>query len=343
MSELSPQILERAAQLHQDCFVADGHYDLLCLVHHKRSQGRNRVIETDYLPALKRGAVDLLICSIFVDDRFIPEMALRHALDQIACLSEELEESGGHLALCRNSAEIRSAKAAGKVALLLSFEGVEPLGNDLKLLRVFYDLGVRGIGLTWSRRNAAADGCSFKPRQEGQLGGITHWGLELLQEAQRLKMYIDVSHLNDQGFWDLTRLWEGPFMASHSNCRALTAVMRNLDDAQIQALAQRGGVMGMNCCRHFVAAGENAPATVAELADHGLHVKNLVGARHLSFGFDFCDEIQALAGEPRQDCFPYYDSAHHLTAQLMERGFSDQELQGVLGGNILDFLERTIG
>ncbi len=343
--EISHQVRDRAAALHCENLVADAHYDLLCMVYQKRIvEGRKKIIETDYLPALKKGGVNLLICSLFVDDRFLPEMALRHALDQISCLYEELSECGDKLALCRSVAEIRSAYEEGKLAILLSLEGVEPLGNDLALLRVFYELGVRGIGLTWSRRNFAADGCFSHPVVEGRKGGITAWGVELLREAERLGMYIDVSHLNDEGFWDLTKLSSRPFIASHSNSRELSPVMRNLTDEQICAVASRGGVVGLNCCSNFVRI--NGRSTPEEMALHALHTKELVGAEHLCYGFDFCDELhetRLLAPSGNFDSLKFYDHLQEMTEQLILHGFSDEELRGVLGENLLNFLDRTIG
>ena len=188
--DITPELKERAQALHRNCFVADAHYDLLNLLAAKRLEGeRTDVFRTDYLEKIRAGGVDLLISSIFIDDRHVPEMALRRALDQIACMHDELAQCPD-LVLCRSVGEIRAARAAGKIALLLSFEGAEPLGNDLNLLRVFYELGVRGIGIVWSRRNYAADGCFFQPRREGRKGGLTDFGARLADEAERLGMYL---------------------------------------------------------------------------------------------------------------------------------------------------------
>lgn len=343
--DITPELKERAQALHRDCFVADAHYDLLNLLAAKRLEGgRTDVFRMDYLEKIRAGGVDLLISSIFIDDRHVPEMALRRALDQIACMHEELAQCPD-LVLCRSVAEIRAARAAGKIALLLSFEGVEPLGNDLNLLRAFYELGVRGIGIVWSRRNYAADGCFFQPRREGRKGGLTDFGARLADEAERLGMYLDVSHLNDEGFWDLCALTKRPFIASHSNCRALTPVARNLTDEQIAALAQRGGVMGMNACSDFVRldAGGAGRADPDELAAHGAHVKQVAGAEHLCFGFDFCDEFRVGNNREPKDAVPFYDESWRLTAALLARGFSEDEVRGALGENLLKFLERTIG
>ena len=167
-------MLKKAQELHHKFFVADAHNDILCNVLRKRNEGRTKVIETDYLKDIKKGGVNLIICSLYVGDSYLPEMSLRIAMDQIAALYEEINESPGKFRLCRSAAEIKSAAKSGEIAFLLSFEGVEPLGLDLSLLRVFYELGVRGVGLVWSRRNYAGDGCSLKPREEGKRGGLTN-------------------------------------------------------------------------------------------------------------------------------------------------------------------------
>ena len=340
---LCKELEERAKSLHKACFVADAHYELLNLIASKHIEGGRRgVIAADYLKRLRDGGVNLLISSIFVDSSHVPEMALRRALDQIACLHDELDDCPD-VALCRTVGEIRSAASDGRIALLLSFEGVDPIGTDLRLLRVFYELGVRGVGLVWSRRNAAGDGAFFAPRPEGQKGGLTDFGVRVVEEAERLGMYIDVAHLNDEGFNDVMNFSRKPVMASHSNCRALTPVPRNITDDMIRRLAERGGIMGMNCCGNFVRLEKDGPATAAELSAHGAHVRDLVGAKHLCTGFDFCDEIRLAEGRAPGDSVEYYDTSWQLTAHLLMRGFSDEEIQGVLGENLLRFLESTIG
>ena len=338
---ITPDLAIRARALHSRCFVADAHYDLLNLLARKRiNEGRTHVIRDDYLKRWRDGGLDLIVSSIFLDTRHLPEMALRRALDQIAAMHEELDECP-ELVLCRSVSEIRAARAAGRIALLLSFEGVEPLGNDLNLLRVFYELGVRGIGLTWNRRNFAADG--LKVCRKGTGGGLTDFGAELLDEAQRLGMYVDVSHLTDEGFADVLRLSSRPFIASHSNSRALTNVPRNLTDEQLRAIAGRGGLIGLNCAKAFIRLHDDGPATASELAVHAAHIKQVVGAEHLCLGFDFCSEFQGTPGVMGQDSIDYYDHAWELTAELLAHGFSEEETEGVLGNNLLNFLEKTIG
>lgn len=340
---ISKELEERAKELHKKYFVADAHYDLLCLLADRHIEGgRRNVINTDYLQKLRDGGVNLIISSIYLETKFVPEMALRRALDQISCMHDELD-SCPDVVLCRSTAEIRKAADSGKIALLLSFEGVDPLGTDLRLLRVFYELGVRGVGLVWSRRNAAGDGAFFTSREEGRKGGLTDFGVQVVKEAERLGMYIDVSHLNDEGFDDVCTFAKKPFIASHSNCRALTPVMRNLTDDMIRKLADHDGIMGMNGTKDFVRLVPDGPATAEELSAHGQHVKELVGARRLCFGFDFCDEFRVADNRPKNDAVDYYDHAWELTASLLARGFTEDEIRGVLGENLLNFLARTIG
>src|SRR5690625_2063866 len=128
--------------------------------------------------------------------------------------------------LCKSYDDILEAKRTGKVGILLSFEGVEPLYDDITLLRPFYELGVRFVGLTWSRRNAAADGSIEDDTFNG--GGLTPFGKQLVQEAENLGMIIDVSHLNDPGFDDVLATSKQTIIASHSNSRKITNKLRNL-------------------------------------------------------------------------------------------------------------------
>lgn len=324
-------------------FVADAHFDLPLMVLARRRSGERRVIERRYLEGLRRGGVDLLVCSLFVPDAFLPEMALRHALDQVAALREEEAESPHALRLCRNVDDIEAAGASGCLAMILSFEGAEPLGNDLGLLRVFHDLGVRGLGLAWSRRNAAADGCHFHAIPEGRRGGLSAFGVALLAEARRLGCYLDVSHLNDEGFWDVLEHFDGPVMASHSNCRSLVSVPRNLTDEQIVALAGRQGLVGMNACSRFVASCDRPD--IDALIDHVDHVVGLVDIDHVCLGLDLCDSIPAPDLSSSLDAFDVVDThgaLGSLASAMLRRGYGEGDIAAVFGGNLHRFLKGVL-
>ncbi|MDR1977497.1 MAG: dipeptidase [Synergistaceae bacterium] len=330
--------------------IVDAHYDLLSDVFRLRTAGERKVVERFYLDDLKASGINVLICSLFIRDQYLPEMALRHVLDQIGMLHYEMEESPGLFALCRSASEVRKTVEAGQTALLLSFEGVEPIGNDLVLLRLFYELGVRFVGLTWSRRNYAADGCHFRPVPEGSPGGLTAFGVQLLEEAERLGMIVDVSHLNDAGFADVLKFAKKPFIASHSNCRAIAGVMRNLTDAQIEALASKGGVMGLNNMIHFVYPSEDAgPGVIPNVKmpegkpryegffDHIRHVIELVGPDHIGFGFDLCEFAKPEAERDRS-VFPTYRHAVPFIEGL-DREFSNEVAAKIRGENWMRIIE----
>ena len=129
---------EHVKRIHNNSLIVDAHFDLLMDVTPQREAGRRRVIETDHLPGFAEGGVNIVVSSIFVDSTFLPEMALRKAMNQISALYAEIDESPDKIMICRNYDDITRAQEQGKIGIILSFEGVEPLYNDLSLLRVFY-------------------------------------------------------------------------------------------------------------------------------------------------------------------------------------------------------------
>jgi membrane dipeptidase len=335
---MDQKLQEHVAHLQTQAFSIDAHFDLIYDVANRRERGEREVIKTRYLNDFKRGGFKLIVSAMFIHDLFLPEMGLRRALDQISCLHEEMEETPGLFRLCRSVDEAQAAQAAGEVAIFLSLEGADPLQNDIRLLRIFYELGVRGLGVVWSRRNYAADGAFFEPQREGRKGGLTPFGVSLVAEAEKLGMFIDVSHLNDEGFWDVMEVAQKPLIASHSNCRALAPTMRNLTDDQIHAIAEKGGVIGMNSVNHFTARGDQK-AEVAALVNHVDHIATLVGIDHVGIGFDICNSFENFVNFKEKiqtyDIIPDHSQLKLFTAELIRRGYSDDTILAVLGGNFL--------
>src|SRR5438045_479966 len=186
---------ERIDQLHAHGLV-DLHFDLLMDLYEKRD--RKNVLATEFLPEFEAGDIGILGVAIYLEDRYLPEMGTRVALDQIARLYDEVDQSD-RFAICESYQEILRARANGKIALLITMEGVEPLGADLNLLRAFFELGVRAIGLTHVRRHAARPGGLFKasgsPRE-----GLTAFGRDLVQACEGLGSIEDLAHINTDGF-----------------------------------------------------------------------------------------------------------------------------------------------
>ena len=331
-------ILDQVADIHRRAFTVDAHFDLTYEVANRRERGQTKIIETSYLQEFKTGGLDLLVSAIFIHNYFLPEMGLRRALDQISYLLEEIDESPGQFRLCRTTIEAHAARTHGETGLFLSLEGADPLQNDLRLLRIFYELGVRGLGLVWSRRNYVGDGSFFTATREGRKGGLTPFGVDLIEKAEALGMFIDVSHINDEGFWDVMEVATRPLIASHSNCRALAGTMRNLSDEQIEAIAKNDGVIGMNSVNRFIREGEEN-ATIDHFIDHVDHIVKIGGIAHVGIGFDLCDSfknfLQLEKSLDSHDVIKTHAGLGEFTAGLITRGYNDEEIIAILGGNFM--------
>ena len=335
---MDKKYLEHVADLHRRAFTVDAHCDLTYDVDLRRMRGETKVVERHYLSHFKTSGFNLIVSAIFINDIFLPEMGLRKALDQISHLHDEIDESPGKFKICHTAAEAFVARGAGEVAIFLSLEGADPLQNDLGLLRIFYELGVRGLGLTWSRRNYAADGAFFKNKREGRKGGLTPFGVDLIEKAEKLGMFIDISHLNDEGFADVLDVATKPIIASHSNCRSLAGSMRNLTDAQITAIARTNGVVGMNALNVFVR--DNEPnVTVSHFIDHVDHIVDIAGIEHVGIGFDLCDNhldfLQMVPNLDSHDIIETHAGLGEFTCELILRGYSDEDILAILGGNFI--------
>lgn len=323
--------------------VLDAHSDILLDVLALRRRGKSAVLEERFLPQLRAAGINAVVCSIFIPDEYVPELALRNALDQIAALGEDLAESPS-FRLCRSVGGCYSAVAEGKTALFLSLEGAEPLGRDILLLDIFYSLGVRLLGLAWSRRNYACDGVSFEAAPPcAREGGLTDFGRTLVRRARRMGMAIDVSHLNDAGFYEVSQLLDCPFIASHSDCRVLTQSPRNLTDEQLRALTAAGGVTGMNAYGPFCETEAHGRLPETLLA-HLSHVVENFGYGHAGIGLDLCDCIESLSasdGGRRNDLFRDHADAACFIEAVRAR-YPRAQASAILGGNFMRVFENVM-
>lgn len=322
-------------EIHSESITIDAHFDLLFDVAAQRELGRKRVIETDHLPFFLKGGWNIIVSSIYLGDGDLPEMALRKALNQVNCLHAEIEESPDKIMLCKNVQDIMQAKQSGKVGIMLSFEGVEPLGGDATLLRAFYELGVRMIGLTWSRRNAAGDGCAFDFAERQMTGELSDFGIAVIEEAEKLGMIMDVTHINDQGFSDIIGASHQPVIASHSNARVIANTPRNLTDGQLREIADSGGVAGINAVSK-IASEPPEDATIEILVDHIEHMVSIVGIDHIGIGLDLCDMLNKyVKNRTAFDVVRDHGVLEELTAALLERGFEKEDIMKIYGENML--------
>jgi membrane dipeptidase len=344
---VKPSGEERINRLHSHGLV-DLHFDLPMDLYEKRNHPGALV--SHYLPELEAGGIGVVGAAIYVEDRYLPEMGLRVGVDQIACLYAEVERSE-RFAICRTNDEIVRAREAGKIALLITMEGVEPLGEDLNLLRVFYELGVRAIGLTHARRNAAGSGGIFKP--SGSSGdGLTNFGRDLIRECERLGILVDLAHINPKGFEEIVDLTTKPLIVSHTNARKFYDIERNISDEQIKIVGQRGGVVGVNA---ILVSANKEKATIDHYVDHIEHVIALIGIDHVGIGFDFCEYlfqqlppsvIKELAAKLTTPHFipdlTNHSHARNVTRKLIERGFTDEQIEKILFRNWMRIFDELL-
>ena len=326
--------------------VIDAHSDILSDILERRNARQTGILNSIWLPAMDAGGIDVRVLAIYSGPQYQPELALRRALDQIAALHAELDETP-RAALCTTSAEVVAATAAGKKAFVLGMEGAEPLGSDLGLLRIFHRLGVRVLGITHALRNYAADGAFFEPKRTGAVGGLSDFGVALVERAQALRMLVDVSHLNDPGFWDVVKLARKPLIASHSNCRALCDHPRNLTDDQIKAVADTGGFIGLNSINRFV-----VPPDLPRLLDHLDRLVRIAGREHVGLGLDFCyyllEHKNPIARSAlRQGAYLSVAGLERdadvrkIPALLAERGHAPDTIDMIMGENFLRVLRAA--
>ncbi len=328
--------------------VIDLHFDLPLSLF--LSRGRRDVIATDFLPEFQAGNMNLLGVALYVADEYLGEPALRVALDQVALLKAELETTPG-LVLCRTFVEIERARRAGRIALLLTMEGAEPLGADLNLLHIFHELGLRAIMLTHARENAAAAGGIFAA-SGSPCTGLTSFGRELVQECERLGIVLDLAHINPAGFEEIYSLTTRPLIVSHSNARRFYDMERNMSDEQIRMIGARGGVIGINA---ILVSPKKEEATLDRYVDHIEHVANLIGIEGVAIGFDFCEFLWRQLPDAEREALqaklttPHFlpDLGNHrhtrnLTRKLIERGFSDEQIEKILRDNWLRVLRQIL-
>ncbi len=321
--------------------AAVAHADLPAELHLRRRAGERHILRDAYLPRFRAAGVEAVVGAVFVHPMFLPEAALSAALGQIAALEEELADCPA-FALATTAAELDAALDAGRIAVVLAMEGAEPLRGEAALLPVFFRLGVRILGLAWNGRNAFADGCALS-------GGLTPAGRRLAETAWSLGMALDVSHLSDAGLADLLALGGGPVLASHSNCRALTGVRRNLTDGQLALLGSRGAVVGVNQVG-FLARRPGTDDGLGDLCAHLLHTAAMAGPGCPCLGLDVGQYYEAAVPRPRSyrpdpgdaDLLPGYEGLSGLAEALADRGMPPAQIAAVFHGNLLSFLRRSL-
>jgi len=330
-------ISDQALALHSRAIVCDSHCDtILALDRQDRRMGERSEVGHADLPRLLEGGVTAQVFALFVEDQYLPGEAIRRTVQLLDVFYREVEANADRMFLASGAADIRRAKAEGKLAAILGIEGGEALEGDIAVLRIFYRLGVRLLTVAWNRRNALADG----QKESRTSGGLTTFGVEAVQEMNRLGIIVDVSHLSAAGVHDVLEVSHAPIIASHSNARAVRDHPRNLSDEQVRAIAGGGGLVAVTFVPFFVAA--EGQASLKRLLDHIEHLLQVGGEDHVGVGGDY-DGFGF--GGPADQFTELPDVSHlpRLTEGLLKRGLSQRVAEKVLGGNFLRVFGEVVG
>ena len=243
---------------------------------------------------------------------------------ELATIQREVDKNKDLISIVYSAEEIEENQAAGKMSAVLTLEGTAGIGYDPELLTDIQAIGFRIASLGWNEKNPLTG-------SHVTGGGLTDQGREFVKEAQRLGILIDVSHISDEGFWDMMKVTQAPIVATHSNSRSVWNNSRNLTDDMFRAIVETGGVAGYNACADFT--GENP--TVDTICDHIFHFLELdPTGKHIALGGDLDGVSKMPEGFIGVQSWPV------LAQRLMERGLSEETVMDIYWNNVLGVMKR---
>jgi membrane dipeptidase len=323
------------------------------------------------IPRLKEGGVNAPFFALWVPTYYPGAEAVRRTLDLRDAMQRVLDTHPEQIALALTGADIERITRSGRIAVILTVEGGHQIDDDLAVLRMYHRLGIRSMTLSHFRNNNWADSSTDQPAHNG----LTQFGKEVVKEMNRIGMIVDVSHVSDKTFYDALAVSTKPVIASHSSCRAISDVPRNMTDDMLRALAKNGGVVGINFGEGFLnpndaealkAAINNiaaAPtgltgkaldqyaademhrdskmqpvaATVDDAAEHVDHAVKVAGIDHVGIGSDF----DGISGPPKG--LEDISKMGALKAALRKKGYGEDDLKKIFGLNTLRVIKEAIG
>jgi membrane dipeptidase len=367
-------VSSRARQLHERAIVIDTHDDTTQrLIFEKTFDIGVRQKDGNIdIPRMREGGLDAIFFSIWVTGDVTGPIAVKRALNQIDAVREAVRTHPDFV-LATTAADIRRAASNKKIAVLMGIEGGHMIDNDLGLLRLYATLGVRYLTLTHSLNTTWADSSGDKPAHDG----LTAFGKDVVRELNRLGIMVDISHVADKTFYDALAITKAPVIASHSSCRAIAAAPRNMTDDMLRALSKNGGVVMINYNAGFLSEeyrianrspeltariaaagkqcqgneacvireserinqeamtrGELPKVTWQKVIEHIDHAVKVAGIDHVGLGSDFDGAVMPLGLED-------VSKLPKITDALLNKGYSEQDVLKILGGNILRVMEQV--
>lgn len=313
-----------------DLFIVDAHEDI---AFHLSFFNRDFVNPTTpcmiTLPWLKQGNIRLLFNTIFIHPKFKPGKTNKAALKQFEIYENLFDEHKDSIMKIQDADDLLELENSAKIGFLTLMEGAEPI-SEPNQLNEFYKKGVRVIGLTWNDQNQYASGTDSS-------SGLTSEGKQLVKRMNDLRITLDLSHLNEHGFWEALEICDTIPVATHSNARALTNHPRNLNDDQLRAIGERGGVIGLVLYNDFLRTGDRT-ATLEDAFYHTDYMVNLCGEDHIGIGSDldggkideFPEDIRTIADLPK------------IAELFLEKGYSEKRVRKIMGGNFLRVIRENL-
>lgn len=351
----------QVARVHRSALLIDTHNDVPMKTVKGYNIGRPAPKGSTDIPRLKAGNVGATFFAAYVPGRYARQKnAANYARRVIRSIRNDIV--GKHpetFVLAKSADDIVNARKRGKIAALIGLEGGHAIEDSVKILREFYDSGVRYMTLTHSNTNNWADSSGDITRANVKHhGGLNELGRDIVREMNRIGMMVDVSHVADETFWDVLEVSQAPVFASHSSCRALSKAPRNMTDEMIRALSKKGGVIQINFACDFLSErvrtdareekakldvkfGDNqdelrthvesrfARATLADVVAHIDHVVKIAGIDAVGIGSDFDGVNCTPVGLEDVSKFP------NLTRALLEKGYTAEQVRKIYGGNTL--------
>lgn len=321
----------------KNLIIIDGHSDIPRDVYLCELKGEENSFFNNHYKELKSSGVNIIFANIFTkgskEDSLIQGLL---EVEKILKIAESTED----ITIIKNKLDLENVIKTNKLGIVLSLEGFEPLYAQLELLDMYYRFGVRAGMLTWNNKNEFAYGTNEKS------GGLTDLGKLAIEKMNELGILVDVSHLNEEGFWDIININKRPTIASHSNARRLFNHPRNLTDEQIKAIAKSGGVIG--AVSYFSKVDEKNPnkirtrddksETIMDVIKHIEYIIKLVGYDHVAFGFDF----NMYLGDFGVKGLESAKKIPNLIELLLERGHSYENVKKIAGGNWIRVLKKIL-
>ncbi len=365
--------------IHFGAILVDTHNDFVWKVYDKGAVfgQRNSFTQSD-LPRFKSGGVDVQVFAVWIPMNQVKK-SYRFTVSQIERLKGFETDNPDEFEFADNYDDIIRITNEKKVCGLIGIEGGTAIEKNLDNINAFYEMGVRYIGLTWNNSNFIST--SAKDETEaGKSGGLSEFGIQVIKRMNETGMLIDVSHLSEKGFWDVIENSTSPVIASHSNCYSINPHFRNLTDEQIAAIAKNGGYIGINFYdkfldrdadmnrtmnaydkysedlkaldekygddlmkfneernkfleEHNISGGTN----IEKVIEHIDHIKNIAGVDCIGIGSDFDGGITPPNELYDASCYP------ELTKRLVEKGYTEEEIRKILGGNFLRVFKQVCG